>query len=175
MPDKYDSEVEEVDAFLAEPKTLVDEQPTWTKSARPGEMQATWGILESGSVSRAELRFRFSPAFRTEPSISVLLRPKRPIWRIDLVAPQSWKPNPLGAERYDLPPMVYGPHSHAWPDNREHVRVNGFGPLPFRRPLPAAIRRLPQALAALANDINLTLGPDQRGFDVPPKDDLFDL
>jgi len=56
MPDKYDSEVEEVDAFLAEPKTLVDEQPTWTKSARPGEMQATWGILESGSVSRAELR-----------------------------------------------------------------------------------------------------------------------
>jgi hypothetical protein len=33
---------------------------------------------------------------------------------------------------------------------------------------------LPQALAAFADEINLTLANDQRGFDVPPRKGLFD-
>jgi hypothetical protein len=173
MAGRFDSDIGEIDAYLADAKTLDGGEPLWIKSARRGELQATWGILDSAGVSRGELRFRVSPTERTEPSITVIHR-RRLIWRLDVVAANSWKPNPQDAWVYRLPAIVRGTHNHAWPDNREHVRANGFGEMPYRRPLGAATRRLPQALAALAAEINLVLGPNQRGFDVPAKSDLFD-
>jgi hypothetical protein len=171
MAGSFDADVDDIDAFLADAKTLIGGEPLWRPGGFAGDLHATWGIADSVGVSRGELRFRVSPADRTEPSISVIYR-GRPVWRVDIVPPTSWKPNPPDAVGLGLPPRVDGPHEHAWPDNREYVRINGFRRLPNRRPLPA-IRRLPQALAALAARINLTLGPDQRGFDVPPRTDLF--
>ena len=169
---KSDLEISEVEAFLAEAKTLDGGEPLWVKSSRPDELQATWGISDSAGVSRGELRFRCPSLYRDDPSVSLIYR-RRLIWRIDIVAPQAWKPNPPEAAMLELPPIVTGTHGHRWTDNREHVRINGFGELPFRCQLSPAIRKLPQAIAALADEINLTLGPDQRGFDVPPRASLF--
>jgi hypothetical protein len=173
MGEKYDPDIAEIDAFLADPKTLDGAEPLWRSASRPDELQATWGIVESSGISRAELRFRCPTLNRAEPSISLIFR-RKAVWRVDLVASHSWKPNPIGADKLGLPPLVYGAHAHTWQDNREYIRRNGFGPIPYRRPLPISIKRLPQALAAFADEINLTLANDQRGFDVPPRKGLFD-
>ena len=166
------AEAAEIDAFLAEEKRL-DGIPIWRESSWPGEMDAVWNIQDSLGITRATLRFRCPRAARAWPSISLIFRAS-PIWRIDLVAPDAWKPNPPGASSLSLPAIVRGSHSHTWHDNRAHLLSQDQWSLPYRRPLPAAIRRLPQAIASLADDVNLTLDPAQRGFDVPPQADLFE-
>jgi hypothetical protein len=40
--------------------------------------------------------------------------------------------------------------------------------------MPPQIRRLEQAVHWLGEQTNLALGREQRGFDVPPKSDLFE-
>lgn len=170
---EFDQEIAEIEAFLADPKKVADGVPVWIAATRKNEYQAIWGIFESSGVSRAELRFRYSSLSKSEPSVSVVFR-RRLVARIDIVPPQSWKPNPPGAFALGLPARVEGTHTHSWADNRDFVRSNGFGQLPFRRPLPVAMKRLPQAIAALAAEINLTLEPDQRDFDVPTRSDLFE-
>jgi hypothetical protein len=110
---------------------------------------------------------------RAWPSVTVVSRGNA-IWRVDLVAPGVWKPNPAGAATLGLPPEVRGSHSHTWHDNREHLLSQDQWGLPYRRPLPSAIRRLPQAIASLAAEVNLVLEPYQRGFDVPPQAELFE-
>jgi hypothetical protein len=170
---KYDPEIAEVEAFLAEAKSLEAPEPPWIKSSRRDELQATWGIVDSAGVSRAELRFRCPSLSRNDPSVSLVYR-RLLVCRIDVLSPEVWKPNPPAAIVLGLPPIVTGTHGHRWTDNREHIRINGFGELPFRCQLSSAIRRLPQAIATLADEINLTLGSDQWGFDVPPRSSLFE-
>jgi len=167
-----EAEAEAVDAFLLDDKRL-DGIPNWHPSPRPGELSATWNIQDSLGIVRAALRFRCPRAARGSPSISLVFREDL-IWRIDLVPQHVWKPNPPSAVYLGLPPEVYGSHSHRWYDNRAYVLSHGFGSLPYRRPLPVAIRRLPQALASLAAEINLSLEHEQRRFDVPPPTDLFE-
>jgi hypothetical protein len=147
--------------------------PIWRESSWPGEMDAVWNIQDSLSIIRATLRFRCPRAARAWPSVSLVFR-GNPIWRIDLVAREAWKPNPLGAASLGLPARVRGSHSHTWHDNRTHLLSQDQWSLPYRRPLPVAIRRLPQAIASLAADVKLLLEPHQRGFDVPPQTDLFE-
>jgi hypothetical protein len=132
-----------------------------------------WNIHDSLDIVRATLRFRCPLRARAWPSMSLVFRGNA-IWRIDLVAPGAWKPNPAGAAALGLPPHVWGSHSHTWYDNRDHLLSQDQWGLPYRRPLPVAIRRLPQAIASLAADVNLLLEPDQRGFDVPPQAELFE-
>jgi hypothetical protein len=67
--------------------------------------------------------------------------------------------------RVSLPFLARQPESRACQDIWE---------LPCRRPLAPQIRKLPQAIPWLAERINLTLNPDQRGFDVPPQAALFE-
>ena len=145
----------------------------WRDSVWPGEKDAVWHIIDSLDIVRATLRFRCPRLARAWPSVSLVFRGNA-IWRIDLVASDTWKPNPAGAAALDLPPKVRGSHSHTWPDNRAHLLRQDQWGLPYRRPLPVAVRRLPQAIATLAADVNLILEPDQRGFDVPPQTDLFE-
>jgi hypothetical protein len=166
------AEVAEVDAFLADEKTL-EGVPVWRESPRPRELSAVWNIQDSLGIGRASLRFRCPRVTRAWPSISLIFR-GNPIWRIDLVAADAWKPNPPGAAALGLPPEVRGSHSHTWIDNRAYILSQDLWGLPYRRPLPVAIRRLPQAVASLAAAINLLLGDDQRRFDVPPQTDLFE-
>ncbi|RVU15081.1 hypothetical protein [Methylobacterium oryzihabitans] len=162
----------EVDFFLAAEKFLENGEPSWSRSAYPGELQATWGIIDEDGIRSGSLRFRCRMD-RSDPSITVLWRDKL-IWRTDLVDPLACKPNPLAAFGMGLPAMVCGSHHHSWPDNKAHVGRHGFGSLPIRRPLRPQIRRFPQAMLALASEINLTLHTHQRGFDLPPVTDLFD-
>lgn len=167
-----DTEASEIDAFLGEEKRL-DGVPLWRDSVFPGEKDAVWHVQDSLEIVRATLRFRCPLLARAWPSLSLVFRGNA-IWRIDLVAPDVWKPNPPGAAALGLPPEVWGSHSHTWHDNREHLLSQDQWGLPYRRPLPPAIRRLPQAIASLADDVNLLLEPHQRGFDVPPQADLFE-
>ena len=167
-----DTEAAEVDAFLAEEKRL-DGVPLWHDSSYPGEKSAVWNIHDSLDIMRATLRFRCPLLNRAWPSVSLVFRDNA-IWRIDLVGPDVWKPNPADAAALGLPPEVRGSHSHTWPDNREHLLLQDQWGLPYRRPLPPAIRRLPQAIASLAAAVNLLLEPDQRRFDVPVQAELFE-
>jgi hypothetical protein len=167
-------DVDEIDAFLAEPKRLQGAFPGWKAGVRPDEFESIWLIEDALGIVRAQLRFRFSKLEKAFPSISLVFR-NSPIWRIDLVPNDVCKLNPPGADRLGLPAQVCGSHCHSWPDNREYVRINGLGQLPFRRQLPVNLRRVEQVVHWLGERINLTIEPDQRGFDVPPASDLFDL
>ena len=167
-----DAEAAEIVEFLAEDKRL-DGIPIWRASPRPRELSAVWNIQDSLGIFRAKLRFRCPRAARAWPSISLIFR-NNAIWRIDLVAAEAWKPNPPDAVSLGLPPEVRGSHSHTWHDNRRYLLSQDLWSLPYRRPLPAQIRRLPQAVASLGREIKLFLEPEQRRFDVPPQTDLFE-
>jgi hypothetical protein len=168
------SEVRAVDAFLLEPKRLVDGPPRWSQSEhRMREIHATWTIEDSLGARRAELRFRCFTRDRKHPSVSLIFR-AHPIWRVDIVPPDECKYNPPWAAKLGLPATVCGPHGHEWPDNRDHLlNQNVTWNIPCRRPLPTGIRRLEQVLPWFAARVAIELLPDQRGFDVPPQDDLF--
>jgi hypothetical protein len=169
-----DAEIAEIDAFLAREKTLVGPLPIWNQGSRRGEVEAVWPVADADGISIANLRFRCSKSHLAYPSMSMIMR-GQPIWRVDLVPPDEWKPNPPWAEGLGLPPVITGSHGHEWPDNRDHVSRIPVGPwdLPARRPLQPQIRRLTHALPAFAERINLVLTHEQRGFDVPPQSELF--
>lgn len=107
------------------------------------------------------------------PSLSLIFR-AHVIWRIDIVPHDEGKLNPPWAKSLGLPPEVFGPHGHEWPDNRAHVlNEHATWNIPRRRPLPVNLRRLEQVLPWFADRIAIDVTPDQRGFDVPPQADLF--
>ena len=105
-----ENEAAEIDAFLVEEKRL-DGVPVWRDSVWPGEKDAVWHIIDSLDIVRATLRFRCPRLARAWPSVSLVFRGNA-IWRIDLVASDTWKPNPAGAAALDLPPELRGSHSH---------------------------------------------------------------
>lgn len=166
-------DVAEIDAFIAEPKTLLGPPPAWQQSSRVRDMEAKWQVEDSLGIIRAHLRFRFIKTEREYPSLSLIFQ-NTPIWRVDLRPESSWKPNPPVAAKLNLPAHVQGSHSHGWDHNRAYCLSQKAIQLPIRSPLPAKIRKLPQALMWLAGHVNLTIKPDQRDFDVPPKSDLFE-
>ena len=143
-----DGDIAEIDAFLADQKTLMPEAPIWGPSVRPGELQAIWGVVESSGINRAELRFRCASLDRSEPSISLIFR-RRLVCRLDIVPPHVWKPNPHGAANMGLPPSVNGTHLHEWEFNKRHCRRNGFGDVPFRSQLNVLISTTSAGLGGL--------------------------
>jgi hypothetical protein len=52
-----EAEAAEIDAFLAEDKSL-EAVPIWRGSSWPGELTAVWNIRDSLGIGRATLRFR---------------------------------------------------------------------------------------------------------------------
>jgi hypothetical protein len=174
IPANRASEVTAVDEFLADQeKALQGVQPPWMPGRDSIERMAIWNVQDGLGVVRAQLRFRLDPANRSAPSVSLIFR-NNPVWRVDLEDALVCKPNPLWAKSVGAPATVCGSHCHSWPDNRYHVLAQELWELPCRRPLAQQIRRLPQAIPWLAERINLTLNPDQRGFDVPPQATLFE-
>jgi hypothetical protein len=166
-------DIAEIDIFLEDKKHLLGPAPEWQQSSRIRDMEASWQVEDSVGIVRAHVRFRFLKTDREHPSLSLIFQ-NAPIWRVDLRPPESWKTNPPAARAMGLPAIVKGSHSHGWQDHRAYCMTQRAIQLPFRRPLPAKIRKLPQALIWLAEQVNLTIGPDQRDFDVPPKSDLFE-
>lgn len=167
-------DIQLVDDFVPVKKFLEGAPPQWTQAPRVHEIQAIWNVLEESGAARAHLRFRLSPASRREPSISVIFR-NNPIWRLDIKPDDVCEGNPFGADALGLPPEVCGTHSHTWHGNRGYVLDSTIWDLPARRKVHAQVRRLPQALAFMAAELNIELTPEQRLFDIPPRRDLFEV
>lgn len=171
------AEIAEIDAYLAEQKTLAEREPIWV---RPHEQTknhtctASWPVRDSAGITRGELRFRFNTEKRDNPSVS-LLYARRPIYRIDIVPESEAHWNGLIAQRFGLPPTILGTHRHRWDYNRDYLAIQSPQDwhLGIKEPLPS-VRRLPQALAELAAATNIVLTPMQRGFDIPPQRHLFE-
>lgn len=164
-------DVEAVDAFLSEPKFLTEAQPQWVRSHIPGRWTAIWPILDEAGIIEPSNHLRFvgkcdDPAFT---SVSLMWDNSR-VHALDMVPGQVEKDNPTDAGRlFGLPAQVHGSHFHQWIHNRHVALVLGVERLPYRSPTPKLLNRLPRGLAALAQQINLTLTPEQATFDVPPQ------
>ncbi|RYG86731.1 MAG: hypothetical protein EON59_09280 [Alphaproteobacteria bacterium] len=161
-----------VDAFLAEPKSLVGGHPTWGQSYIQHEWMATWIVEDSVGIQRAQLRFRCLKGEPSRVSVSLLLR-KLMIGRIDIVPPTVCEKNPAWAAGLGLEATVCGPHHHRWDHNRDWVSKNSIGKLPAREALPK-VRRLSQAVAHLCYHSQIKLDPDQMGFETRSDGSLFD-
>lgn len=167
------AEVAAADAFLDQPKTFDGLPPLWTDSDWGGEITAKWIIQDEFGAPVGELRFTAQQTDTSQTSLSLLAGGK-PLWRMDFDSAAVCHSNPHDGHILGLPALVCGPHEHAWPINRLHVLSQPLWTLPYRRPLPASVRRLSQGLHWLADQINLTVEPDQRGFEGPTRSDLFD-
>lgn len=169
-------DVAAVDAFLAESKALKSEIPEWKKSSRRGDVECIWHIIDSAGTERAHLRFRCPIDNRAFPTVLLIFRNYQ-ICRVDCVPDDECKYNPPWAYSVGAPPTVCGNHEHAWQDNR--VYLLGIGQqeppwtTPCRRPLPAAIRRIPQILPWFTEKIGLSMPSCWREFDLPPQTELF--
>jgi hypothetical protein len=166
----FDAEVAEVDAFLAEYKTLTGFPPEWTQQFGR-DWQVRWGIENSIGVQVGELCLGLNEKFE-RPSVSALYQ-RRLIYRLDVVPAEECKPNDFGARAYDLPPWVCGPHTHPWPENKEYVRLKGFGTLPFRKPIEGTAVTIDHAIAIAASDLGIDVRGDQRECPLPRQPSLF--
>lgn len=165
-------DVDQVDAFMAGPKQLDGQIPGWTLSSRPGELEARWNIIDPLGV-RSHLRFRLNLTEPALPSVSVIFR-RNAVTRLDIEVPTVCHSNPLWAGAIGLPPTVCGSHCHIWRDNRHHILTTGVWELPARRAVEPGLRRVPQMLPWIVELIGLDpLTPEQRDFDLPPKDRLL--
>jgi len=167
------AEIEEVDRFLAESKTLSEGLPPWSDSHIPGRLSAAWPVADQDGVVREGTRLALicKASDTSYLSVTLLLRGNR-IYSVDLVPAGQRKTNGPMARYLGLPPVVVGPHFHRWEDNREHALANGAGDMPHRRETPPLLVRLPHALTALCQATNIILTPEQASFDVPPQGTL---
>ena len=170
LPKSFASEVNFIDAFLAQPKTLDGAPPEFGEKQRgKGRRiwEAVWPIAETDNVvSGGQLRFSYSPASDKPFTLAVIYR-KRCVYRIDYVESSICHANPLWAAQLGVPPEVCGPHVHDWATNRGYVLDGGERDLPCRVPIPPEIKKFGDALPWIAEKINLTLTPDQRSFAMP--------
>ena len=167
-------DVEDVDAYMAGTKSVTDGLPSWTNSPRIEIFTAEWPIIDADGAILAGNRIVFT-CRKTDlrwVTIALLYRNKR-VYGIDLDPPGRIKPNPPDAYRFGLPSQTSGAHLHRWEDNRLKALDVGIGEVPYRRPCPVLMSKLPHAMAHMAQDINLSLTPEQLSFDVPPQGDLF--
>jgi hypothetical protein len=163
-------EIDQVDDILAQSKKLAGEPPEFGSRFRGGKdpiWTVDWPISNADDVVEGgSLRINYVPASR-KPFTIVLLRRECCISRLDMVDDKACHSNPFFAHRFGLPPLVCGPHFHRWGPNRSHVLSTGVWDLPCREPLQPQIKRFQQALAWFADQVNLTLGPEGRHFDLP--------
>lgn len=164
------SEVNLIDAFLDDKKTLDGAPPEFGEKSRgKGRRiwEAVWPIADStGVVSSGQLRFLFSPASDKPYTLLVIYR-QQCVYRIDFVDSGICHSNPLWSEPFGAPPEVCGPHVHPWGENRGVILAKGEWGLPCRFPLPSTVSKFSHSLPWLAEKINLTLTPDQQSFALP--------
>lgn len=167
--------VSEIDTFLAEAKGLAASIPHWAESHIPGRWTAQWPIETADGVLTEGTMLRFAGPSDNPACLSVsLFYRNHRIQAVDLVPGGICKRNPPDAGlRHGLPAEVCGSHFHEWKHNRHLALSVGPGRLNYRAPTPSALTRLPHALSALAQAVNLTLTPEQASFDVPPQGALL--
>lgn len=163
-------EVELVDAFLAQEKFLSGAPPEFGPRLRGKQgslWDTTWPVADkAGIVENGNLRVNYAPASEKLFSIVLVFR-QQCIYRLDFVAETVCHANPLWVRAIGIEPTVCGPHAHPWDVNRDHILGQNVWDLPCRVPLPQQIRRFDQAFPWFAEQVNLTLSPDDRSFDLP--------
>lgn len=168
-----ESEIAEVDAFLAEAKRVRDDLPQWEPSGWKTDLLTLWVVENAHGIARGQVRFTCRRARETYPTINLIFR-GQPIWRVEIEDTPLSHRNPPWACGIGLPPVVRGSHEHAWPDNRSYIgTLESDWNIPCRRPIQPQIQRLPQAWAWFATRVNLSLESNQRDFDIPPQREMF--
>jgi hypothetical protein len=166
----YDAECEDIESFIAAYKALDGLMPEWT-DFYSRDAQVRWGIVDENDIQHAELCVTCD---RPSSHITfVVMHRQRLIYRLDIVPEEEEHPNPWGAHRLGLPATVAGPHVHGWAENKEYVRLNGFGQLPYRRRIGGLTQTIADGLAWVAQDLGMTVRPEQRVCE-PPQRGLFD-
>lgn len=165
------ADIQAVDAFLSQKKTLFGSPPEFgeTRFVRKGqpEWDAVWPLAdELGVVTSGHLRFVARPGLDKGTSIAVIFN-KQCVSRLDLSPSDECELNPSWAWQFSAPAKVCGFHFHEWNPNRDYVLTSGRWELPCRLPLPSQIRRFEQAFAWLADNINVRLTHEQRQFEPP--------
>ncbi len=169
------SDIDQVDAFLARPKTLLEAQPAWIQGSRPSEMQIIWNVEDDVGIVSGHLRFVLPKANMASPSISLIWR-NYPICRVDIEDDGECHPNPPDASLLGLEAEICGSHVHSWLLNRNYVlNTPHTWDIPYRCKTPPQVRRLNQAFPWLADQVNIKLRPHQHIVELPPQDDLLDL
>src|ERR1700710_2492012 len=120
----YDAECDQVDQFISSYKRLDGIMPPWNDFYRR-DWQLRWGVLDANDIRRGELCVTCNAAL-THLSFCCMAS-RRLIYRLDIVPDVECKRNPYSAMALKLPAQVCGPHVHGWIENREYVRLNGFG------------------------------------------------
>lgn len=158
-----------VDAFLAQQKFLSGAPPEFGYKPRGKDpsWEAAWPIVNSAGIGESgSIRVRYAPASQEPFSISLVFR-EQSICRLDFVEQSVCHDNPPWGRSKGVPVRVCGPHIHRWDLNRDHVLQQDEWTIPCRVPLEPQIRRFDQAFPWFADQVNLTLRPDERNFDVP--------
>lgn len=161
----FDAECDQIDQFIAAYKSLDGVFPEWNTMYRRDD-QVRWGIVNEADIQVGELCITCNSAL-TEISFCCLYQ-HRLIYRLDIVPAAECKDNPLSALALKLPPRVCGPHIHGWSENREYVRLNGFGELPNRRPIQGLAQTVADGLAWVLQDLGITASNEQRVCPLPP-------
>ncbi|WP_420331659.1 hypothetical protein [Oceanicaulis alexandrii] len=163
----------EIDDFLAVPKSLSGSPPIWADGSRSHELQASWPIVDNLGAIRANLRFKLPRDRFHAPTVQIIFE-QIPICRLDVEPDGPCKDNPVWAAKLGLPAVVCGSHFHSWENNRDHIVRSGEWKLPAREPIEPSLKRPRQMLPWICDRTNILLEPDQRGFDMPPRSDLFE-
>lgn len=159
-----------VDQLLAAEKTLQG-YPAW-QDGHPTDFRIRWPLLVGDSISTAYLALTSS---RSTPEVrfSIALIYQACIARVDYLPDYEWHDNPLDRASLLGGSRMFGPHVHAWQDNR-HLATAATLPkaLDCARALPPQMRKWDQAFRWFCKEVNITLGHDQM-IDLPSRKALL--
>ena len=159
-----------VDAFLDHPKAL-DGIPHWTPGNRKGERRIRWPVILVGQSCGADLDLTGYPGEHDRFMIGLSFPTQ--IWRIDFErVTRDPHVNPVDqVERLGIG-TIFGPHFHAWVDNRYLATPKGLPELDCARLMPPKIKGFPNALRWLCGETNIALTAAQM-IDLPPRETLL--
>jgi len=154
-----DHVAELVGRLLAVEKRL-EGRPSW-REGNPGDMRIRWPLLVGTSVSEAFLYLAAFPNSR-DLRFTLGLNYRVMIARLDFVPEYEWHDNPLDRIWAVGGPRIYGPHYHAWTDNKYLATAAALPrELTCGRKLPPQIRRWEQAFRWFCDQVGIVLGADE--------------
>ena len=165
-----------IDAFLKAEKELAGEFQ-WLVGNREGEQVGSFALLKGGEITDSSLEVIAYPSTSTdrgaECRFKILLCVHRCVWRIDFDPSDKFHINPADRSELIGEGIVYGPHYHAWSDNK-HLATATVLPkkLTCARTLPLQVRRWEQAFRWFCGETGIVLG-DMTIPRLPEREELF--
>tara|TARA_R110002110_G_scaffold333142_1_gene544021 strand:+ start:445 stop:984 length:540 start_codon:yes stop_codon:yes gene_type:complete len=168
---QFDRIADAVDAFLNSSKSLAG-TAEWREGNGGHDFRASYVVLVNGEHVGAALDLTAYPNLATDRNdcrFTISLNCPHPIWRIDFEPLHKGHSNPLDRFNELGEGTLFGPHYHAWQDNR-HLATKRSLPkeLPCARSLPAQIRKWEQAFRWFCGQTGITL-PAGPVIDVPQR------